>query len=552
MSDLKRIKFTILRKLQVLAIIIVAIFALAMLMMHKANNTVGDGFTKFNKEYFHVYLKFGRIKEVQVDTMLNIRGLQITYLLNLTKLSSGYMSKIQVNNKLVPELFNSLKESISSDDMARYQEFSLLVKNFQAQGLIYIDAMKTSPGHKVAFPVFRTFMDSYVALTKFFEDYEAYLNKSTNKLELEIEESIDQADIVFFVGLIIAFLISMLLSQLIANGIHRSIQTLKVTAQKLSDGDLVTKAEITSNDELFELGGAINTTIDRLRTTISTISSSSIIVAQNSDEVLRYNNDVKINSDEVTDNTNQAVSAIEEMSLTSQSIAENITHTAASAEEIDQVAIQSLETSNESVKEIETLLASFASTVETVDDLKSQTNSINKILDVIKSIAEQTNLLALNAAIEAARAGDQGRGFAVVADEVRQLAQRSQNSVNEIETMITGLVTAGDSASEQMEQSNHIATNLNKRIEISNDLMRDIQEKVSVVSMQSQEIASAAEEQSAVAHEISNNMLTIKGVVERNSETIETSNVKSEEMKQSANQVNQQLDAFRITELKHT
>lgn len=431
--------------------------------------------------------------------------------------------------------------------MARFLQFDTLVNDFQEKAVTFVAAMNEAPDNKAPFSVFKAFVDSYDALTTFFDEYEIYLNESTQQTQLEIGSAIEQAELVFWLGLVVAFVISLVLSQLIASGINRGIQTLKSTAQKLSEGNLVTKAAVTSKDELGELGDALNSTIERLRTIISTINHSSDIVAKNSDEVMHYNGDVKANSDEVTDNTNQAVTAIEQMSVTSQSIAENITNTASSAEEIDQVAIQSLQISNQSVNEIETLLASFTSTVNTVEDLKAQTDSINKILDVIKAISEQTNLLALNAAIEAARAGEQGRGFAVVADEVRQLAQRSQNSVNEIETMLTSLVAAGDTASEQMTKSNQIANNLNERIEASNGLMREIQEKVSAVSLQSQEIASAAEEQSVVAQEISNNMHTIKSVVERNADTINTSNSKSEEMKASANQVSQQLAVFQLT-----
>ena len=547
MTDSKAFKFTILHKMYVLVLVIVTIFACAMLMMRSANNTVADRFTEFNEQDFQVFLKFGRVKEVQVDTMLNIRGLQISYLLNLNEQSQGYQSIIKSNHKITPNLLASLKKSTSAANMARFLQFDTLVNDFQEKAVTFVAAMNEAPDNKAPFSVFKAFVDSYDALTTFFDEYEIYLNESTQQTQLEIGSAIEQAELVFWLGLVVAFVISLVLSQLIASGINRGIQTLKSTAQKLSEGNLVTKAAVTSKDELGELGDALNSTIERLRTIISTINHSSDIVAKNSDEVMHYNGDVKANSDEVTDNTNQAVTAIEQMSVTSQSIAENITNTASSAEEIDQVAIQSLQISNQSVNEIETLLASFTSTVNTVEDLKAQTDSINKILDVIKAISEQTNLLALNAAIEAARAGEQGRGFAVVADEVRQLAQRSQNSVNEIETMLTSLVAAGDTASEQMTKSNQIANNLNERIEASNGLMREIQEKVSAVSLQSQEIASAAEEQSVVAQEISNNMHTIKSVVERNADTINTSNSKSEEMKASANQVSQQLAVFQLT-----
>lgn len=109
MTDSKAFKFTILHKMYVLVLVIVTIFACAMLMMRSANNTVADRFTEFNEQDFQVFLKFGRVKEVQVDTMLNIRGLQISYLLNLNEQSQGYQSIIKSNHKITPNLLASLK-----------------------------------------------------------------------------------------------------------------------------------------------------------------------------------------------------------------------------------------------------------------------------------------------------------------------------------------------------------------------------------------------------------------------------------------------------------
>ncbi|QJR80719.1 methyl-accepting chemotaxis protein [Alteromonas pelagimontana] len=539
-------KLNILRKLQILALIIVVIFSAAILVMRSANNDVANQFTRFHQEDFQAFLNFEEVKGVQVDTTLSIRGLQIAYLLGLNDQIREYRSAIQTNNRTTPQLINALKNAAATDNMERLRELEALVLDFQKKAMRFVNAMDSAADNKAPFDVFKAFVDSYDALSAFFIEYEQYLNESANATQENINEAISSADMVFYIGMILALLISAALSQYIANGINRGIQALKDTALRLADGDLLTRAQIESHDELLELGEALNLTIERLRRTITTIQSSSEVVTANSNTVMQYNGEVKASADEITSNTNQAAAAIEEMSLTSQNIAENINNTAVAAEEINRVATACLSASNESVAEIDTLLASFTATVTTVEQLKAQTDSINRILEVIKAIAGQTNLLALNAAIEAARAGEQGRGFAVVADEVRQLAQRSHNSVSEIETLLSNLVAAGDSASSQMEQSNAIANNLNQRIEVSNELMAEIQTKVSGVNHQAQEIASAAEEQSSVVLEISKNMHSIKLLVDKNPETVNTSNKKSEEMKQSANQVNKQLMTFRL------
>ncbi|OKY24787.1 methyl-accepting chemotaxis protein [Thalassotalea sp. PP2-459] len=537
--------WTILRKLQALSLAIVVVFTLALLVIKFYSNEIGDKFNQFYQNNFTTSMQFERIKEVQVDTMLNIRGLQISYLLTLEEQTEGYLSTIAENHQQTPNLVNKIVASYQGDK-SKITQLKSLIEDYQTKADDFVKAMESAPDNKAPYPIFKSFVDSYYVLVDFFDDFKQHVDRSALDTKQEIEQAISIASYVFYIGLLLSLVVSIILSQLIARGISNAVTQVKDVAFKLSKGLLNVSCAVSTRDEMSELSTSINTTVERLRNTMADIKSSGDIVASNSDEVLSYNNQLQDGAHAITDNIDLVVTAIEEMAQTSQNIAQNITQTAAAAGEINDLAGVSLSASQESVKEIEILVNALKETGNTVDNLKSETVNIEKILDVIKAISEQTNLLALNAAIEAARAGEQGRGFAVVADEVRGLAQRSQTSVNEIETLLGSLTTAGDQAQVQMNQSSDLAHSLNERVSHSNELMEDIRHKVNDVNSQAHEIATSAEEQSTVVVEISKNMHDIKALVDQNAVFVNTSNEKSNEMKNASSHVLSQLDYFTI------
>ena len=536
--------FNILRKLQLMALAIMILFTIVILIIRANSNVIANDFDIFYQKNYQVSLQFERVKEVQLDTMLKIRGLQISYLLSLNNQTQDYLTVIKKNEQLTPQLLDVMVKNFSgqSDELNKLKRLSLDFQNKAAQ---FVSAMSNAPDNKAPFPVYQAFTTSYEELSLFLSEFQQQVSVSAENTRASIVSNINYSNIVFYIGIIIAVIVSLLLSFLIAKRISTGIRNVRDTAGKMAKGSLLEKATVNSHDEVLELSNALNNTIDSIKETIIAISESGHLVNKNSNDIISLNEDMSESTDAITDNTNLVATAIEEMSLTSDSIAKSTTESASFTSEIQALTAQGLESSNQSVQEINSLINSLNVSANVVEQLKSETTNIEQILDVIRGISEQTNLLALNAAIEAARAGEQGRGFAVVADEVRGLAQRSQVSVNEIESLLGNLTQAGDEAVKKMFESSDTAKSLQEKVAQSNNLVEEIQVKIDLVNEQSHQIATAAEEQSVVVLEISTNMHNIKTLVEGNVMLVNQSKEKSCEMNQASQQVQDKVNYFK-------
>src|SRR5699024_2663108 len=210
--------------------------------------------------------------------------------------------------------------------------------------------------------------------------------------------------------------------------------------------------------------------------------------------------------------TDMVASAMNEMSTTVQEVARNTAQTAEASQGADDESKAGVLVAEEAIRGIEELIVEIESAAQVVQQVEADTESISAVLDVIQGIAEQTNLLALNAAIEAARAGEQGRGFAVVADEVRTLASRTQNSTEEIQDMIERLQNGVKRAVGAMTDAQERAKVGSECVEKASQSLHVIAAEVTTINDMNTQVATAAEEQSAVAEEINRNITTISDI----------------------------------------
>ncbi|MGS0735162.1 methyl-accepting chemotaxis protein [Pseudomonas sp. GG8] len=234
-----------------------------------------------------------------------------------------------------------------------------------------------------------------------------------------------------------------------------------------------------------------------------------------------------------------------EMTATVQEVSRNAEEASNAAAAADKEARAGEKVIGEAIDQIELLAVEVDNSNKAMNHLKEESEKIGGVLDVIKAVAQQTNLLALNAAIEAARAGEAGRGFAVVADEVRSLAQRTQKSTEEIEGLITSLQSGTQEVSTVMESSRVLtdsSVELTRRAVTS---LESITRTVSTIQSMNQQIAAAAEQQSAVAEEINRSVLNVRDISEQTAGASEETAASSVELARLGNELQVMVSHFR-------
>ncbi|XXF07307.1 methyl-accepting chemotaxis protein [Pseudomonas sp. D1-3] len=232
--------------------------------------------------------------------------------------------------------------------------------------------------------------------------------------------------------------------------------------------------------------------------------------------------------------TDQVATAVNEMAATTLEVANNVARTAIATQEANRLTQQGRGIASETREAIQRLSLSVGETGEAVTRLAQDSNEIGGVVDVIKGIADQTNLLALNAAIEAARAGEMGRGFAVVADEVRSLAQRTAESTGQIHALIAKLQRTADEAVMTMDIGRKQADEGVERVQQADQALAGISDAVANINEMADQIAAAAEEQSAVADEISRNITTIAQLSDQTAGEAQSTALLSEELTSTA------------------
>ena len=298
-----------------------------------------------------------------------------------------------------------------------------------------------------------------------------------------------------------------------------AVKPLQAVVERLRDlaggeGDLTKRIEVARHDECGQVAHWVNVFLDKLqplvRQVVDTAASVSASAEQGASIAGQTNGDVQKQKGEIE----QLATAMNEMAATAQEVAKSAAQAAESAQSADSAASAGREVVGEACTAIHALAGEVSNASDVINQLEADAGSITSILDVIRDIADQTNLLALNAAIEAARAGEQGRGFSVVADEVRVLARKTQDSTQEIHDMIEKLQARSKEAVNVMgrgqEQAEHSVEQANR----AGESLAVIADAVAVINDMNTQIASAAEEQSAVSEEINRNITTIESVAD--------------------------------------
>jgi len=349
------------------------------------------------------------------------------------------------------------------------------------------------------------------------------------------------------VGLIIAGL-GLLVIWLVGHGIARPLKQMVTMLDDIAqgEGDLTRRLTSDRNDELGSIAKGFNTFLAKLQGMITQVVSSVQSVSDSSehtaDIAIRTNIGIQKQMAEI----DQVATAVQEMTATAQDVARNATQAAQAASHADQAASQGMQIVRDTSNSIGVLAVEIGKAVDVVQTLAKDSENINAILIAIRGIAEQTNLLALNAAIEAARAGEQGRGFAVVADEVRNLAQKTQQATEEIQSMIQQLQQGTRDVVRVMEDSQNRTDESVQHAAKAAEALETITQAVSVINDMNTQIASAAEEQSAVADDINRNVINIGQVANEVAGGADESSSASADLTKLAEQQRRLINQFKV------
>lgn len=312
------------------------------------------------------------------------------------------------------------------------------------------------------------------------------------------------------------------------------------------DADLTQQMQVDTKDEVGKLARSFNTFVNQLHSLIIAIASNSRDVTHIAKNLTESSLSTQHNTEEQQQSVDMIATAMHEMGATVHEIARNANETANAAKQSATDTANSERIVQSSIEGINSLFGKMQNASSVIQTLAQDVGDISSVLEVIRGISEQTNLLALNAAIEAARAGEQGRGFAVVADEVRTLAQRTQESTEEINSMIHKLQSGAEDAVSAMDEGIETARSSVEEADKAGESLQNITNAIAIITDLSIQVATATEEQSSVVEELNSHILNIKNMSDNTANESKNVNIQCQHLNESAAILNTMIGNFKV------
>ncbi|UCO96228.1 methyl-accepting chemotaxis protein [Metapseudomonas lalkuanensis] len=364
------------------------------------------------------------------------------------------------------------------------------------------------------------------------------------KAEMRAQQ--DSSSLLILLAAALALVIGLAATVLISLLIVRPLRRVIGLARQIAEGDLSASIEVQRRDEIGQLMEAMRGMSANLRDMVGRLQGGVAQISASAQALSSVTEQTRVGVNGQKEETDQVATAMSEMAATVQEVARNAEAAASSTEAADNRVSTGSQVVRQTLERVNQLAHAMEEATSSIQRLSQDTQSIGTVLDVIKSVAEQTNLLALNAAIEAARAGEQGRGFAVVADEVRALARRTQQSTAEIERLIATLREGVRNSVEHMQQSESLVGLTVRDANLTEEALAGIAEAVTLIHQMNQQIAAAAEQQSAVAEEINRSVTSIRDIADQSAEAMDETATSSVQLARLGQELQGMAGNFRL------
>jgi len=384
------------------------------------------------------------------------------------------------------------------------------------------------------------YQSSLINLQKYVQDHARLDGTATTK-------SAQTARVVIIILVVASLVIAAVVSLWIVNSVTRPLNEAVQTADRIAKRDLTVQVSGINATETGRLMAAMGNMVQNLRNIVSQTTDIYTSIATSSSQLHATAEQIASGAEQVACQTQTVATASEEMSATSNDIAQNCHAAARNSQQASSAAETGAQVVAQTVEVMNRIAERVNATSRTVESLGERSDQIGAIVGTIEDIADQTNLLALNAAIEAARAGEQGRGFAVVADEVRALAERTTKATREISEMIKAIQSETKGAVSAMEEGVREVKQGTEEAAKSGSALQEILDQINAVSLQVNQIATAAEEQTATISEITGNITQISAVVQLTARGSQDSSVAAAQLANLSENLSTLVTQFKLT-----